>query len=96
MRLTKYEQETVVNWNRSDNEASIYTFEPDLKRRLALFAKKHPECCKLERTTKEGSVTYTIDKKRLSVRLTAPYSEERRKAASIRAQNTPLIGAGKS
>lgn len=90
MRLTKYEQETIINWNRADDEGSIYTFDPDLKRRLALFAKEHPECCKLERTTKEGSVTYTINKKRLSVRLTAPYSEERRRASSERAKSQRL------
>ena len=32
--------------------------------------------------TEYGSVTYEIQKARVSIRLTAPYSEERRKAAS--------------
>lgn len=94
MHLTKYEQETIVNWNRSDNEASIYTFEPDLKRRLAKFAKEYPECCKLERSSQYGDVTYAIDKRRISIRLTAPYSEERRKASSTRAKKHGLNAQG--
>lgn len=94
-RLTKYEKETIINWNQADDECSVYTFDTDLKHRLAEFAKNHPKHCKLMRTTKEGSATYWIDKKRLSVRLTAPYSEERRKAASERAKQSGLKGSSK-
>jgi len=35
----------------------------------------------LERSTPEGSVTYVLDKSRLSIRLVPPYSEERLAAA---------------
>ena len=35
----------------------------------------------MERATPEGSVTYVLDKSRLSIRLVPPYSEERRAAA---------------
>ena len=35
----------------------------------------------VERTTPEGSVTYVLDKSRLSIRLVPPYSEERLVAA---------------
>lgn len=90
MRLTKYEQETVINWNRAENEGSIYTFEPDLKKRLAKFAKEHPECCRMVRTSKYGDVTYVFDKRKLGLRFTAPYSEERRKASSERAKKHGL------
>lgn len=91
MHLTKYEKETIINWNQADGECSVYTFDSDLKRRLAQFAKDYPEHCRLEKTTKEGSATYIVDKNRLSVRLIAPYSEERRKAASERAKRSVLI-----
>lgn len=74
MHLTKYEKETIINWNQSDDECSACTFDPDLKRRLEQFAAKYPECCRLERKTKKGSVTYLVTKNRLSVRLTASYS----------------------
>ena len=31
---SKYEKETIVNFNEGEKEASIYTFNADLKRRL--------------------------------------------------------------
>ena len=81
MKLSKYEKETIINWNEAENTVSIYTFNADLKRRLAEFSRKYPLLCRLERSTPEGSVTYLIDKSRLSVRLVPPYSEERLAAA---------------
>ena len=80
-RLSKYEKETIINWNEGEAEASIYTFNAPLKRRLAEFSRKYPLLCRLERSTPEGSVTYVLDKSRLSVRLVPPYSEERMAAA---------------
>lgn len=81
-KLSKeYEKETIVNFNEGEKEASIYTFNADLKRRLAEFSKKYPLLCRLEKSTPEGSVTYVLDKSRLSIRLVPPYSEERRAAA---------------
>ena len=67
-KLSKYEKETIINWNEGENIASIYTFNASLKRRL-------------ERSTPEGSATYVLDKSRLSIRLVPPYSEERLAAA---------------
>ena len=75
-KLSKYEKETIINWNEAENLASIYTFNASLKRRLADFSRKYPLLCWLERSTLEGSVTYVIEKSRLSVRLVPPYSEE--------------------
>ena len=61
-KLSKYEKETIINWNEAENTASIYTFNADLKRRLAEFSRKYPQLCRLERSTTEGSVTYVMDK----------------------------------
>lgn len=81
MKLSKYEKETIVNFNEGESEASVYTFNADLKRRLAEFSRRYPLLCRLEKATPEGSVTYVLDKSRLSIRLVPPYSEERRVAA---------------
>ena len=92
---SKYEKETIVNFNEGEKEASIYTFNADLKRRLAEFSKKYPLLCRLEKSTPEGSVTYVLDKSRLSIRLVPPYSEERRAAARAYAKEhgfNPLPG----
>ena len=82
MRLTKYEKETIILTSEGDDTYNVYTFNAGLKRRLADFAKKHPDVCRLESEDKKiGCQSYVVDKARLSIRLTAPYSEERKKAA---------------
>jgi len=87
MRLSKYEKETIILTSEGDDTYSVYTFNAGLKRRLADFAKKYPAVCRLESEDKKlGCQSYVVDKARMSIRLTAPYSEERRKAASIQAK----------
>lgn len=80
--VPKEERETIILFNEADDTATIYTFNNALKKRLAAFAEKHPDLCKL--TVDDavyGSVTYEIQKSRVSIRLVAPYSEERRRSA---------------
>lgn len=86
MKPTKYEKETILNFNEGEQEASIYTFNSDLKRRLADFSRKYPKLCRMEKQTEEGSVTYVIDKARISIRLIPPYGEERKAAVSAYAK----------
>ena len=87
MSLTKYEKETIILTSEGDDTYSVYTFNAALKRRLAGFAKKYLELCRLESEDKKiGCQSYVTDKARLSIRLTAPYDKERRKAASDRAK----------
>ena len=81
--VPKEERETIVVFNEADDIATIYTFNTGLKKRLAAFADKYPHLC--QQTVDDavyGSVTYEIQKARVSIRLVAPYSEERRRAAS--------------
>ena len=30
MKLSKYEKETIINWNEGETIASIYTFQPEV------------------------------------------------------------------
>lgn len=93
MKLTKYEKETIILTSEGNDTYSVYTFNAALKRRLADFAKKYPDLCRLESEDKKlGCQSYVISKARLSIRLTAPYSEERRRKASERAKETRLKG----
>jgi hypothetical protein len=39
---SKYEKETIINFNEAEDTANIYTFNADLKRRLAEFSRKYP------------------------------------------------------
>ena len=86
MTLTKYEKETIILFNEGENTAHIQTYNAGLRKRLAAFSKKHPNLCRLEKFFAQGGVIYVLDKSRLSIRLQAPYSEERRRKASENAK----------
>ena len=77
MRLTKYEKETIILFNESGDEASIYTYNPGLKTRLKKFSKESPQFCRLKEKNKYGGREYLVDKTRLSIHLQPPYSEKR-------------------
>ena len=90
--LTKYEKETIILTNEADDYYEVYTFNTALKKKLAAYAKKHPDLCRMTEATKEGSATYVVDKARLSLRLTEPYSEARKQAAREKAKAQGLGG----
>ena len=76
--MTKYEMETIVNFTEAEGKAWIYTYNVALKNKLARYAEKYPSLCKLTAQTDDGSMTYEVPKKRLTIMLTSPMSEERK------------------
>ena len=80
--LTKKQKVTEVYYNAKDPTAEIYTHDTKLKKRLLAYATKFPELCQQTDDDEQGGLRFEIDKSRISIRLTAPYSEKRRKAAS--------------
>ena len=87
MTLTKYEKETIILFNEGEDTAHIQTYNAGLRKRLAAFS---PNLCRLEKSFAQGGVIYVLDKSRLSIRLQAPYSEERRRKASENAKKRGL------
>ena len=69
-------------FNEQDRIAEIYTHNTDLKKRLSQYAQHYPDLCQLTEEDENGGLRFEIDKRRISLRLTAPYSDERRKASS--------------
>ena len=90
--LTRYEKETIILTNEADDFYEVYTFNSALKKKLEAYARKHPGLCNLKATTREGSATYVVDKTRLSLRLTEPYSEARKQAVREQAKAQGLGG----
>lgn len=90
--FSEYEKETIILTNEADDFYEVYTFNSGLKKKLAAYAKRHPDLCRLKETTKEGSATYVVDKARLSLRLTEPYSKARKRAAREKAKAQGLGG----
>ena len=80
--LTKKQKTTDVYYNAKDPLAEVYTHDTNLKKRLRKCAAKYPELCKQTDDDGQGGLRFEIDKSRISIRLTAPYSDDRRKAAS--------------
>ena len=80
--LTKKQKITAIYFDEDSRMIEVQTHNTDLKKRLTAFAKKHPQCCRQIDDDEQGGLTFEIEKGRLSFRLTAPYSEERRQAAS--------------
>ena len=80
--LTKREKTTAIYFDEYGSMIEVQTHNTDLKKRLTAFAKKYPQCCHQTDDDEQGGLTFEIEKGRLSFRLTAPYSEERRRAAS--------------
>ena len=80
--LTKKQKVTEVYYNAKDPIAEVYTHDTNLKKRMRSFAQKYPELCQLTENDGQGGLRFDIDKSRISIRLKAPYSEDRRKAAS--------------
>ena len=86
--LTKKQKVTEVFYNAKDPIAEVYTHDTKLKKRLLEYAAKFPELCQQTDDDEQGGLRFEIEKSRISIRLTAPYSEKRRKAASEVAKET--------
>ena len=80
--LTKKQKVTELYFNENDAITEVYTHNTELKKRLLAYAAKFPELCQQTDDDEQGGLRFEIDKSRISIRLTAPYSEERREQAS--------------
>lgn len=80
--LSKKQKTTMICFDEHSRIIEVQTHNTDLKKRLTAFAAKYPECCRQIDDDEQGGLTFEIEKGRLSFRLTAPYSEERKQAAS--------------
>ena len=80
--LTKKQKTTMIYFDECGNMIEVQTHNTNLKKRLSAFALKYPECCRQTDDDEQGELTFEIEKGRLSFRLTAPYSKERKQAAS--------------
>ena len=80
MRLTRYEQETIILMNAGDKEAIVYTADRAVMRKLDALVKKHPESYRIA-SEDELSKTYCIPKSYVSYRRPRAVSEEKRQQA---------------
>ena len=77
----KNEKTTEIYFDETPSAVVIRTHNTALKKRLLAFAEKFPDLCRLTDDDELGYLSFEIDKERFSIRLTAPYTEERRALA---------------
>ena len=87
--LTKKQKVTEVYYNAKDPIAEVYTHDTKLKKRLLEYTAKFPELCQQTDDDEQGGLQFEIDKSRISIRLTTPYSNNRKAklAASAKVEN---------
>ena len=86
-RLTKYEQETIINFNVAERDAVVFTRDKGTMKKLDALVNEFPEVYKCIGET-DIDKTYSMPKQYVSYRKPRRISEERR--AQIRAQMTEL------
>ena len=62
MKLSRYEQEIVINLNADEDEATVYTANPVWIRKMDKLHKEFPDIIRLKSWT-EVSKTYVLPKK---------------------------------
>ena len=77
----KNEKTTEIYFDEAPASVVIRTHNSALKKRLLAFAAKFPNLCRLTDNDELGYLSFEIDKDRFSIRLTAPYTEERKALA---------------
>ena len=90
--MKKTQKETIISFDESGERVNIFTHNTDLKTRLTKFAKDYPKMCRLIDDDGIGGLAFEVDRKRFGFRLTAPYSAERRQAASELAKKRGMEG----
>ena len=79
--IKKKSKLTEIWFDETGSAVNIRTYNTDLKNRLTAYAAKYPAHCRLTDDDECGCLTFEIDRRRFPVRLTAPYSEDRRSKA---------------
>ena len=80
MKLSLYEQETIILYNQAEAAAEVYTHDPRLLEKLRRLAEKYPD-----QIVKKDRQTFTVPKRCVS-------ASERAKAAGYRPP-TPKKGS---
>lgn len=77
--LHKQDKTTEITFDEASPIIEVRTHNTDLKNRLTKFIVEFPDLCRMTNEDEEtGYKAFEICKGRLSIRLTASYSEERR------------------
>ena len=86
MSISKIEQETVILFNEAEANASVYTYNGTLKRKLSGLCSTRPEEARQTKDDGRGGLTFEVPKRWLKVNAGPVYTEEQRQAMKERAR----------
>ena len=83
MKLTRYEQETIINYNAEEKTATLYTRDPAVMRKVDALVTDYPDTFKCIGET-DIDKTYEMPKSVVTYRKPRNLSKEQREAARER------------
>lgn len=84
MRLSKCEQETIINFNEQDLLADVYTHNQKLIQKLEKLATDFPEECVYKGTNEVGGYRFSVSKRLVGIHL--PHTKEWKERMSQQAK----------
>lgn len=91
MKLSRYEQETIINYNVAEQVASVYTADSAMIRRMDRLVTQFPDSFKVEQIT-EVSKSYIIPKEYVKIRKPRKVSEAQKEQARVNMKQINLSG----
>ena len=85
--IKKTHKTTEIYFDEADEWTMVRTYNTSLKNRLLAFSKEYPELCELTDDDERGCLSFRIQKKYFTYRVSAPYSEERRQRQGRRCKS---------
>ena len=86
MSISKIEQETVILFNEAEANASVYTYNGTLKRKLSGLCSTRPEEARQTKDDGRGGLTFEVPKRWVKVYAGPVSTEEQRQAMKERAR----------
>ena len=83
MNLTKYEQETIINFNAGEKNATVFTLDSTVMRQLDSLDNEYPDTFRCIKET-DISKTYEMAKTSITSRKPRKLSDEQREQARQR------------
>ena len=80
MKISKYEQETIINYNAGERIAIVYTRDKAIMRKIDTLVAEFPEYYRLTRET-DIDKTYEVEKTLVIFRRPRRITEQQREAA---------------
>ena len=90
MKLTRYEQETIINFNADEKMATLYTRDPAVMRKVDTLVIEYPDTFKCIGET-DIDKNYEMPKSAFTYRKPRKLSEEQRDAARKRIKNLKIF-----